>query len=488
MIEQLIQTGSRILIVAPHADDEALGCGGLIAFARRRGAAVFVLFMTCAGFEPLSGGCTSTDGQREDDLRAAVNEAEIADYDVVFGSDKHLLLDTVPQKTIISAIESASKCSLRRLKPDILLIPSPSHNHQDHRAVHSAAIAACRNPSVAPPLCLEYEIPGTGLLGYPALPADVYVGLSTADLDSKQKHFSRYASQVATGRGFRSHEAIQALAHARGIESGFEYAEAFHMIRLKIGEFNSDRLAGLYSDSTIHHVNSRLETNQAGTFNLTLELLRQLQAREHHFVLDAGCGSGVHLSKLRDTCDVYAFGIDPGVSQLPDPRIVFRQAPGERLPFPSASMDRIICNYALYYMDHEAALAEMLRVVKPRSRIVISGPATGNNDLLYSTHMAAFGRLSELDDKAISFLEGTVEHLLRSWGIEFSASTFDNIVTFTDQAAFLDYYRSTTLFRLWACEVPEGEIVRRFRAFLPIGPIVNRKRVRILVIDSSPLP
>ncbi len=290
MIEEFIQPGSRILIVAPHADDEALGCGGLIAFARRRGAAVFILFMTCAGFEPLSGGCTSTDSQREGDLRAAVEEAEITDYDVVFGSDKHLVLDTVPQKIIVSAIELESKCSLRRLKPDLLLIPSPSHNHQDHRAVHSAAIAACRNPCVSPPLCLEYEIPGTGLMGYPPFRADVYVGLCTVDLDKKQKHFSRYASQVATGPGFRSHEAIQALARARGIESGFEYAEAFHLVRLKIGEFNTDDLAGLYSDSTIHQVNTRLDTNQTGTFDLTLELLHRLQAEKHHFVLDVGCG------------------------------------------------------------------------------------------------------------------------------------------------------------------------------------------------------
>ena len=283
--------------------------------------------------------------------------------------------------------------------------------------MHSAAIAACRNPCVSPPLCLEYEIPGTGLMGYPPFRADVYVGLCTVDLDKKQKHFSRYASQVATGPGFRSHEAIQALARARGIESGFEYAEAFHLVRLKIGEFNTDDLAGLYSDSTIHQVNTRLDTNQTGTFDLTLELLHRLQAEKHHFVLDVGCGSGTHLSKLCDTGRVYAFGIDSGVSQVSDPRIIFRQASGERLPFPPRSMDRIICDYALYYMDHEAALAEMLRVIKPRGRIVISGPAEGNNEFLYATHLAAFGRLTEIDQKAITFLERTIEPLLRSWGL-----------------------------------------------------------------------
>ncbi len=134
-------------------------------------------------------------------------------------------------------------------------------------------------------------------------------------------------------------------------------------------------------------------------------------------------------------------------------------------------------------MDHEAALAEMLRVIKPRGRIVISGPAEGNNEFLYATHLAAFGRLTEIDQKAITFLERTIEPLLRSWGLEFSATTFDNVVTFDDQVAFLAYYRSTTLFRLSARELPEEEIVRRFSALLPTGPIVNRKRVRILVIS-----
>jgi hypothetical protein len=38
--------GSRVLIVAPHPDDEALGCGGLIQQARANGATVSVALMT----------------------------------------------------------------------------------------------------------------------------------------------------------------------------------------------------------------------------------------------------------------------------------------------------------------------------------------------------------------------------------------------------------------------------------------------------------
>src|SRR5690348_13003513 len=41
-----ISAGDRILVLAPHPDDEAIGSGGLISEAVSRGAAVQVVFLT----------------------------------------------------------------------------------------------------------------------------------------------------------------------------------------------------------------------------------------------------------------------------------------------------------------------------------------------------------------------------------------------------------------------------------------------------------
>lgn len=44
-----VLTGEPTLIIAPHPDDETLGCGGLIALKRERGATVHVVVLTDGG-------------------------------------------------------------------------------------------------------------------------------------------------------------------------------------------------------------------------------------------------------------------------------------------------------------------------------------------------------------------------------------------------------------------------------------------------------
>src|SRR5690606_13005283 len=44
-----LDAGARILVVAPHPDDESLCCGGLIATARRAGAEVSIVWITSGG-------------------------------------------------------------------------------------------------------------------------------------------------------------------------------------------------------------------------------------------------------------------------------------------------------------------------------------------------------------------------------------------------------------------------------------------------------
>ena len=102
-------------------------------------------------------------------------------------------------------------------------------------------------------------------------------------------------------------------------------------------------------------------------------------------VLDAGCGYGrnlVHL--LREGCEIFALDADPegvehvralaGVlgAELPGkglPASNFQVGAIERMPFPDAFVDAVLCNSVLHFARDEAhfdaMLSELWRVLRP---------------------------------------------------------------------------------------------------------------------------
>lgn len=97
-------------------------------------------------------------------------------------------------------------------------------------------------------------------------------------------------------------------------------------------------------------------------------------------VLDAGCGYGrnlVHL--LREGCEVFALDADPaGVAHVRElagllqpglPAGNFRVGAIERMPFPDASADVVLCNSVLHFArdekHFESMLMELWRVLRP---------------------------------------------------------------------------------------------------------------------------
>ncbi len=224
-----------VWIAAPHADDEALGCGGVIAAARARGAQVYVLFLTVSGYAPLDAGAVSSHDERMRELETAMKIARVSACDVLFENGKHhCYLDTVPVKELLDWLERGSECSYRKLQPDVVLLPSGLHSHQDHRRAHEAMMALVRvNPvdNGHSRLILEYEIPGMCLPGCASFQPNVYVPLTKAELDAKCEMFGCYRSQLAPPPHARSEHAIRALAAYRGVEAGCLQAEAFRLVR-----------------------------------------------------------------------------------------------------------------------------------------------------------------------------------------------------------------------------------------------------------------
>lgn len=216
---------SRILVIAPHADDEVFGMGGTILKAVENGHEVLVL--VC-----VSGTIRFEHSGKFVDRRR--REKEFADVCAAMGASGEMApfmedaaLDTVPQHQIIAHIEGVQD----RFLADTWYIAGPSY-HQDHRAVFTAALAAAR-PSRArgPKSVLLYELP---LYAWtwdawrftPHLYEDV-----SRFIDRKIEICKLYESQVRTS-GPISPARLREWAMACGSEAGVMAAERFQVIRI----------------------------------------------------------------------------------------------------------------------------------------------------------------------------------------------------------------------------------------------------------------
>ncbi len=117
------------LVIAPHADDETLGCGGLVAQLAAGGAAVRVLYLTdSAGAPPGEPGLAAR--------RAAEAAAAIAILGVA-GHERTELPDGQLARHL-DAAAAAIRRALLAQRPRLLLVPSPLEVSADHRAAFAA--------------------------------------------------------------------------------------------------------------------------------------------------------------------------------------------------------------------------------------------------------------------------------------------------------------------------------------------------------------
>ena len=208
---------NSLLVIAPHSDDEVLGCGGLIARMRRLDLAVQILIVN---------------PEHNTRIEEASISAKILSVDkTIFGRPYPEGLDVVPQRELIGLIENA----VQNFKPEAVAIPDLGAAHQDHRAVARAAISALRPSGMTdlyrPPIVLGWEEAADAWSPRPMQTPGLTIKLNKQDIDTKIDAMLAHSSQVRAYPSERSVEAIEALARVRGTQAGVEYGEAYNVLR-----------------------------------------------------------------------------------------------------------------------------------------------------------------------------------------------------------------------------------------------------------------
>ena len=224
---------STILVVAPHADDEVLGAGGLVARAAARGARVHVAYLTISGFASDSSGTRSTPEERESEVDAACRTLGVTERSVLFrGEEHHLKLDAIPQAHLVGFLEEV----LRDTRPTLAVVPCRGHHHQDHRAAAEASVAALRpapdtvgRPFVPHVIAYGHSAAGWGGESFQVRPS-VFVDV-TAVIETKIAALACYKTQLCPVPHPRSLAAVRNQQAVWGAHAGIAYAEAFECLR-----------------------------------------------------------------------------------------------------------------------------------------------------------------------------------------------------------------------------------------------------------------
>ncbi|HET7579656.1 MAG TPA: PIG-L family deacetylase [Bacillales bacterium] len=220
-----------MLILAPHADDEIIGCGGVIQKYLKNGSAVRVVIASFVHgayqkYQSEKGQYQIYDGTtRLKELEQSYQVIGIENYHFLY-TDKdqvqyHSRLDTIPRIELASKLEN----EIQEFKPTVIYIPSIT-KHQDHTALHEAALTATR-PYFWRGSVLVYETDGEL-----SFQPNVFVPINRYEIDKKQDALKVYKTQVGSKRHPISPQALLTKAMFRGQSIYSDFAEAFQVIRI----------------------------------------------------------------------------------------------------------------------------------------------------------------------------------------------------------------------------------------------------------------
>lgn len=220
----------KILVIAPHPDDETLGCGGTILKNIAQGNEVSWLIMTTIGKEL---------GYNQDQIEK--REKEIDSVSKAYGLKNtfrlpHLtsLLDKQDFGILISDVKKI----FEEYTPEEIYLPFSGDIHSDHKITFNACVSSSkcfRTPFIKKIYCYEtisetdFAIDPVAIKFNP----NIFVNI-TDQINEKIEIMKNYDGEMKSPPFPRSEESIRALATLRGASSNYNSAEAFILLKERI--------------------------------------------------------------------------------------------------------------------------------------------------------------------------------------------------------------------------------------------------------------
>ncbi|WP_286239901.1 PIG-L deacetylase family protein [Neptuniibacter halophilus] len=217
----------NVLVIAPHADDESLGCGGTLLRHLKEGDSIHWLLIT---------GMTKDEGYDDELISTRQREIQHVASCYEFSSVHELkfppaALDSIPLGDLISAISTV----VSGVEPEIIYVPYRNDAHSDHQVVFDASISSSKSfryPFVKK--VLAYETISETEFGLKpedgGFKPNIFVDI-TPYIEQKIRILDIFDSEMGAFPFPRSRPVIEALATLRGAQSNCFAAEAFMLIK-----------------------------------------------------------------------------------------------------------------------------------------------------------------------------------------------------------------------------------------------------------------
>lgn len=217
----------KVLFIAPHPDDETLGCGGTIFKHKEAGDSINWLLIS----EPKDNS----------DLPKSLikqKKEEINNVTRYFKFDNIIRLKLEAAKLESYPLVDLTKKVLKifhEIKPTIVYLPFPGDAHTDHEVVFKMTLACCKwfRFSGIKSIRAYETVSETNFNFNPIITnfrPNLFINISK-QIEKKLSCIAIYKSEISDHPFPRSSESIKSLAKLRGSESGFPYAEAFLIIK-----------------------------------------------------------------------------------------------------------------------------------------------------------------------------------------------------------------------------------------------------------------
>ena len=218
----------RVLAIAPHPDDETLGCGGTLLRHQASGDQISWLIVTRGDESQYSAEILGR------------KEAEIEKVAKAYGFEQVLRLnlptikmEAIPFAELIERFREA----IDQVAPHCVYLNHFGDVHSDHRIVFSAVMSVLKpfySSRHGVERILSYEVLSSTDAAPPHMTSsftpNVYLDVSD-QIDRKLEIMSLFETEVQPYPLPRAPETIRALARYRGATIGVEYAEAFMLVR-----------------------------------------------------------------------------------------------------------------------------------------------------------------------------------------------------------------------------------------------------------------